>query len=49
MIVNFGDTLEAAFLPLLHFLNGFEDVLLWLPWYLVVAGFGGLAWSASRS
>ncbi|GAB4287749.1 MAG: proline/glycine betaine ABC transporter permease [Roseovarius sp.] len=49
VVVNFGESLEIAFLPLLKLLNAIEDGLLWLPWYVVLAGFAGLAWLSSHS
>lgn len=49
VVINFGETLEIAFLPVLRLLNSIEDLLLWLPWYLVIAVFAGLTWAASRS
>lgn len=49
VVVNFGESLEITFLPLLRFLNGIENFLLWLPWYVVIIAFAALAWIASRS
>jgi len=49
VVINFGETLEITFLPVLRLLNSIEGLLLWLPWYLVVAIFAGLTWLASRS
>lgn len=49
VVFNFGETLETAFLPLLRLLNAIEHGLLWVPWYLVIAGFAGLTWATSQS
>ncbi len=49
VVVNFGDVLERTFQPLLRFLNGVEDGLLWLPWFVVIGAFSALAWTATRS
>ncbi|MGE0314661.1 MAG: ABC transporter permease [Lautropia sp.] len=49
VVVRFGESLEIAFLPVLKLLIGIENLLVWLPWYLVIAGIAALAWLASRS
>lgn len=49
IVINFGESLEIAFLPLLNLLNGIENFLLWLPWYVVIAVFGLLGWRAASS
>ncbi len=49
VVIQFGDVLEAAFLPVLRLLNAIENFLLWVPWYVLIVAFGLLAWSASRS
>ncbi len=49
VVINFGEELELAFLPVLHLLNGIEDLLLWLPWYVVLVLISGLSYLASRS
>jgi glycine betaine/proline transport system permease protein len=49
VVINFGEELELAFLPVLHLLNGIEDLLLWLPWYVVLLAISGLSYLASRS
>jgi glycine betaine/proline transport system permease protein len=49
VVIEFGEALEIAFLPVLRLLNGIEDGLLWLPWWLVIAAIAGLAYAATRS
>jgi len=49
LVVNYGEALEIAFLPVLRLLLGIEDILLWLPWYVVVVILGGATFLASRS
>ncbi len=49
LVVNYGEALEIAFLPVLRLLLGIEDILLWLPWYVVVMILGGATFLASRS
>lgn len=49
VVINFGEELELAFLPVLRLLNGIENLLLWLPWYVVLIAISGLAYAASRS
>lgn len=44
-----GDTLEAFFTPLLHFLVWFERLLLNTPWPVILLVIGGLTWAGSRS
>ncbi|MEZ5649845.1 MAG: proline/glycine betaine ABC transporter permease [Burkholderiaceae bacterium] len=48
LVINFGEALELAFLPVLRLLNGIENGLLAIPWWLVIIAFGALAWLASR-
>lgn len=48
VVINFGEALEIAFLPVLRLLNGIENGLLAVPWWLVIAAFAGLAWWSSR-
>ncbi len=48
VVIEFGDALEIAFLPVLNLLIGFENLLLILPWYGLLAALGALAWLASR-
>ncbi len=49
VVINFGEELEIAFLPVLRLLMAIEDSLLWLPWYVVIAAIVALAWQATRS
>ena len=49
VVIEFGEAFEIAFLPVLHFLNGIEAVLLFPPWWLVIAALAGVAYWASRS
>ncbi len=49
VVVNFGETLEITFLPVLRLLNAIEDLLVWLPWFAVLGLFAVLVYSASRS
>lgn len=49
VVLHWGDDLEAIFLPVLRLLTAVEDVLLWLPWYVVLAGLSVLAWFATRA
>lgn len=48
VVIEFGEALEIAFLPVLRLLNGIENALLAIPWWLVTIGFAALAWWASR-
>ena len=43
-----GDSIEAFFDPLLHFMIGFERFLLDLPWWMAILVFMVLGWLASR-
>ncbi len=49
VVIEFGEALEIAFLPVLRFLNSIENALLWLPWYLVVLLLALFAYQATRS
>jgi len=49
VVANYGDALERAFLPVLRLLNGIEALLLWLPWYAIIAVIALTAWFVSRS
>lgn len=46
---NHGAQLEAFFHPLLMFMVWFEKLLLAIPWPLMLAILGGIAWLGSRS
>lgn len=49
VVVQFGESLEIAFLPVLKLLLGIENLLVGLPWYVVLAAIAALAWLASRN
>ncbi len=49
IIVDYGEALEIAFLPLLKMLLAIEQVLLWMPWYAVLAAICALTGLATRS
>ena len=49
IVANYGDVLERGFLPVLRLLNGIEALLLWLPWYAVIALIAAIGWLSSRS
>ncbi|MCY4498460.1 MAG: hypothetical protein OXC14_14365 [Rhodospirillaceae bacterium] len=49
IIVDYGEALEIAFLPLLKMLLAIEQVLLWMPWYAVLAAIYALTGLATRS
>ena len=46
---EFGEKLEIAFSPILHMLNGVENFLLWLPWYVVFTILVVVSYSATNS
>lgn len=48
IVANYGETLEAIFLPVLKALVMMEKVLLWLPWVGVLLALAALAYAASR-
>lgn len=49
VVVNYGDTLEGLFSPLLRFLTELENLLQWLPWYVVIAIIAAITFIASRN
>ncbi len=49
IVEHWGETLEEIFLPVVHLLGAIEDVLLWLPWYAVVAAIAGMGFAATRN
>jgi len=49
VVVNWGEALELAFIPVLRLLMAIEDFLLWLPWYGVILLLAVLAYQATRS
>ncbi len=46
---EYGDIISAFFDPLLHFLIGFEKLLLHTPWYIILVVCVALVYLASRS
>lgn len=48
VVRNWSDEFEAAAQPLLWLLNGIEDLLLFTPWWLIIAILVGLAYAATR-
>ena len=44
IIINWDAFFDAIKLPVLYLIKGIEAVLLWLPWWVVVAGTGVAAW-----
>lgn len=49
VVINWGEALEVAFLPVLHLLTAIENFLLWLPWYAVILILAVLSYQATRS
>jgi len=49
VVEHWGSDLETLFLPVLQLLGAIESFLVWLPWYLVLAAFTFLAYSATRN
>ena len=48
IVADWGETLELIFLPVLRFINGLEDGLQYLPWWVVLVGFCLATWGAAR-
>jgi glycine betaine/proline transport system permease protein len=48
VVANWGEQLEIAFLPVLRLLTTIESLLIWLPWYVIIAVISGLAFMASK-
>jgi glycine betaine/proline transport system permease protein len=48
IVMDYGQTLEAIFLPVLKLLLAMEKILQWLPWWVVLLVLAGLAYGASR-
>ena len=48
VVVAYGETLELMLQPMFGMLLWMERALQWLPWWAVLLGLSGLAWSASR-
>jgi len=49
VVANWGEQLEIAFLPLLHFLVAIENLFIWLPWYFVIVVVVGCAFMTTRN
>ena len=49
VVINFGEELELAFLPVLKMLLGIQQFLLWLPWWAFIALICAAGWFATRS
>ncbi len=49
VVINWGEALELAFIPVLRLLTSIENALLWLPWYAVIILLAVLAYQATRS
>ena len=48
VVENWGEQLEIAFLPVLHLLVAIENLLIWLPWYVIIAVVVGIAFITTR-
>jgi glycine betaine/proline transport system permease protein len=48
IVADWGETLELIFLPVLRFINGLEQGLQFLPWWVVVLAFCLATWGAAR-
>ena len=49
VVIEFGETLEITFLPVLELLNAIEAVLLFPPWWLVMIALSGVTYAAARN
>ena len=49
IVVDYGEALEIAFLPLLKMLLAIEQFLLWMPWYAVLVAICALTGLTTRS
>ncbi len=49
IVIDYGEALEIAFLPVLRLLNAIEDGLLFVPWFILIPLAAALAWAATRS
>ena len=49
IVVDYGEALEIAFLPLLKMLLAIEQFLLWMPWYAVLVAICALTGLATRN
>lgn len=48
VVIHWGPAFTDAMLPILRFLDGFAAFLVWLPWYVVIAGLVLLSYVATR-
>lgn len=48
VVINFGEALEIAFLPVVRLLVMTEQFLQWVPWWIVLGALMAIAWAASR-
>lgn len=48
VVINFGEALEIAFLPVVRLLVMTEQFLQWVPWWTVILALMAVAWAASR-
>ncbi len=48
LVINFGESIEDFFLPLLKLVIGLEDLLTAVPWYIILIAIGAIAYHASR-
>jgi len=48
IVINWGDSFEAAATPLLWLLNGIEGGLLTIPWWIIIGFFTVLAYLSTR-
>ena len=49
VVINFGEELELAFLPVLKMLLGIQQFLLWVPWWAIIIVICGAGWAATKS
>ncbi|MCP4999057.1 MAG: ABC transporter permease subunit [Hyphomicrobiales bacterium] len=49
IVIDYGEALEIAFLPVLRMLTAMEQFLQWLPWYVVLIGLAALTHVMARS
>jgi glycine betaine/proline transport system permease protein len=49
VVINFGEELELAFLPVLKMLLGIQQFLLWMPWWVFMILICAAGWFATKS
>jgi len=49
VVINFGEELELAFLPVLKMLLYIQQFLLWVPWWAFIAAVCAAGWFATKS